>query len=133
MKYRDSVTDDGESRLEHAIRHLGRDDIERAARANAARIDFPVDDRHLAVVRSLIEHYRHDGVRLRAICTGLTVRVLEEAYAFLGGAAYLYELFGVAGARALLARIHRLAGLPLVDDFDATGHLAGPPGPLCAG
>jgi hypothetical protein len=44
--------------------------------------------------------------------TAHLVRVLEEAYEFLGGRTYLYALFGVASADELLALIHALAGLP---------------------
>jgi hypothetical protein len=99
-----------EIRLDAVIRHLGRDDIERGVRRNARAMRFEVNDEHLAVIRSLIEHYRHDGMR-RPQTTHL-VRVLDEAYEFLGGRAYLCDLFRVAGAHELLALIHALAGLP---------------------
>lgn len=120
MKHRDNVAANGDIRIYQAVRYLNRDEIERIVRANAARIDFPVDDRHLAVVRSLIEHYRHDGLRPlnapRAVEERM--RFLEEAYEFLGGAGYLHRLFGVAGVPALLARLHWLAGLAADDDAD---------------
>ena len=141
MNHRNTVAafgDPGEIRIDQAIRHLGRDEIARTVHANAARLDVPVDDRHLAVIRSLIEHYRHDGVRRHMLTTEHRMRVLDEAYAFLGGADYLHALFGVADEHALLARIHRLAGLPAVedaDDFAPRGSTtpSGPPVSLNAG
>lgn len=108
-----SMTLSTEIRLDAVIRHLGRDEIERGVRRNARAMRFEVNDEHLAVIRSLIEHYRHDGMRRPQIAT--LVRVLEEAYEFLGGRTYLYALFGVAGAEELLALIHALAGLPSLD------------------
>jgi len=108
-----SVTRDGESLIYNAVKYLTREGVEETVRRNAAAMNFAVNDEHMNVIHSLIEHYKQDCKLRDCLAAHEHMRFLEEAYKFKGGGRYLYMLFdAVPGKRGVLVPIHELAGLP---------------------
>lgn len=113
MNNSESVIHDGEIPIYDAVRYLTREDVEETVRRNAAAMNFAVNDEHLSVIHSLIEHYRQDCKTRDCLAAHEHMRFLEEAYEYKGGSKYLYMLFdAVPGTRGVLLPIHELAGLP---------------------
>jgi hypothetical protein len=105
-----------------AVRFMTKDEIEATVRRNAAAKNFDLKDEHMSVIRSLIEHYKHEDGRGYAGCDGFApLQFLEEAYEFKGGRRYLHRLFGGRDTRDVLAPIHELVGLP-VPGAEPDGH-----------
>lgn len=121
------TTPDRETPIYDAVKYVTKDQIEQTVRRNAAARRFEVSDEHLNVIRSLIEHYRHDCDTRDCGVVQESMRFLEEAYEFRGGRGYLHKLFdALADARGVVAPIHELAGLPDLASEPAGGHGAAP-------
>lgn len=113
MNNAESLIHDGEVPIYDAVKHLTREKVEETVRRNAAAMNFDVNEEHMNVIHSLIEHYKQDCKTRDCLAAHEHMRFLEEAYEFKGGSKYLYMLFdAVPGARGVLVPIHELAGLP---------------------
>ncbi len=113
MNDTETTQSDGEMLLYDAVKGLSKNDIEQTVRNNAANRDFALNDEHLEVIYSLIEHYKRDCTTRDCLAAHEHMRFLEEAYEFKGGGKYLYMLFdALADTRGVLMPIHQLAGLP---------------------
>lgn len=113
MNNAESLIHDGEVPIYDAVRNLTREQVEETVRRNAAAMNFDVNEEHMNVIHSLIEHYKQDCKTRDCLAAHEHMRFLEEAYEFKGGSKYLYMLFdAVPGARGVLVPIHELAGLP---------------------
>lgn len=103
----------GDTPIYDAVRFMTKDEIEATVRRNAAARNFDLKDEHMSVIRSLIEHYKHEDGRGYAGGGGFApLQFLEEAYEFKGGRRYLHRLFGGHDTYDVLAPIHELVGLP---------------------
>lgn len=108
----ESIIHDGENPIYNAVKYLTKKEVEETVRRNAAAMNFDVDEEHMNVIHSLIEHYKQD-CRRDCLAAHEYMRFLEEDYEFKGGRKYLNMLFdAVPGARGALVPIHELAGLP---------------------
>ena len=113
MNNAESLIHDGEVPIYDAVRNLTREQVEETVRRNAAAMNFDVNEEHMNVIHSLIEHYKQDCKTRDCLAAHEHMRFLEEAYEFKGGSKYLYMLFdAVPGTRGVLVPIHELAGLP---------------------
>lgn len=113
MNDTESIIHDGEIPIYDAVRFLTKEEIEETVRRNSAAMNFDVNEEHMNVIHSLIEHYKQDCRTRDCLAAHEHMRFLEEAYEFLGGSKYLYMLFdAVPGTRGVLVPIHELAGLP---------------------
>ena len=96
-----------------AVKYMTKDELEKTAMKNAAAKNFVLNDEHMDVIRSLIEHYKQDCKTRDCLAAHEHMRFLEEAYEFRGGSKYLYRLFdAMPDTRGVLMPIHELAGLP---------------------
>lgn len=103
----------GENLIYDAVKDLTRDELEQTVRKNAAARNFALNDEHMNVIHSLIEHYKQDCRDRDCFGTHEHMRFLEEAYKSKGGGKYLYMLFdAMPDTRGVLMPIHELAGLP---------------------
>lgn len=103
----------GENLIYDAVKDLTKDELEQTVRKNAAARNFNLNDEHLSVIHSLIEHYKQDCKDRDCFATHEHMRFLEETYKSKGGGKYLYMLFdAMPGTRGVLMPIHELAGLP---------------------
>lgn len=108
-----AVQAEGETPIYETVKYLTKDEIEQTVRRNAKAMQFDLNDEHLSVINSLIEHYKNDCKTRDCLAAHEHMRFLEEAYEFKGGSRYLYMLFdAVPGSRGVLQPIHELAGLP---------------------
>lgn len=113
MNNAESIIHDGEIPIYDAVKYLTKEEVEETVRRNAAAMNFDVNEEHMNVIHSLIEHYKQDCKTRDCLAAHEHMRFLEEAYEFKGGSKYLYMLFdAVPGARGVLVPIHELAGLP---------------------
>lgn len=113
MNNAESIIHDGEIPIYDAVKFLTKQEVEETVRRNAAAMNFDVNDEHMNVIHSLIEHYKQDCKTRDCLAAHEHMRFLEEAYAFKGGSKYLYMLFdAVPDSRGVLVPIHELAGLP---------------------
>ena len=113
MNKTQSIIHDGEIPIYEVVRYLTKDEIEQTVRRNAAAMNFDLNDEHMSVIHSLIEHYKQDCKTRDCLAAHEHMQFLEEAYEFKGGGRYLYMLFdAVPGTRGVLMPIHELAGLP---------------------
>jgi sulfur relay (sulfurtransferase) DsrC/TusE family protein len=113
MNNAESIIHDGEIPIYDAVKYLSKEEVEETVRRNAAAMNFDVNEEHMNVIHSLIEHYKQDCRTRDCLAAHEHMRFLEEAYEFKGGSKYLYMLFdAVPGARGVLVPIHELAGLP---------------------
>ncbi len=104
---------DGEMPIYDAVKDMGADELEATVRRNASERNFKLEDAHLDVIRTLVEHYQRDCKSRDCLAAHEHMRYLEDAYAERGGSRYLYMLFDlVPDVRGVLAPIHDLAGLP---------------------
>lgn len=113
MNNAESIIHDGEIPMYDAVKYLGKDEVEETVRRNAAAMNFDVNEEHMNVIHSLIEHYKQDCKTRDCLAAHEHMRFLEEAYEYKGGSKYLYMLFdAVPDTRGVLVPIHELAGLP---------------------
>ncbi|MBU2640852.1 MAG: hypothetical protein Q8K57_16035 [Thiobacillus sp.] len=113
MNNAESIIHDGEIPMYDAVKYLGKEAVEETVRRNAAAMNFDVNEEHMNVIHSLIEHYKQDCKTRDCLAAHEHMRFLEEAYEYKGGSKYLYMLFdAVPDTRGVLVPIHELAGLP---------------------
>ncbi len=104
---------DTESPLYDAVKDLTKEEIEAAVKTNAAAKNFTVNDEHLNVIHTLINHYKQDCKTGDCMAAHEHMRYLENAFAQKGGSKYLYMLFdALPDSQGVLSPIHELAGLP---------------------
>ncbi|MBU1265416.1 MAG: hypothetical protein KJ946_12550 [Gammaproteobacteria bacterium] len=113
MNDTETTKNDGEMPIYDAVKNLSMEDLEQTVRKNAGDRDFPLNDEHLEVIYSLVEHYKRDCATRDCLAAHEHMRFLEEAFEPKGGGKYLYMLFdALADTRGVLMPIHELAGLP---------------------
>lgn len=113
MNDTETTKNDGEMPIYDAVKNLSMEDLEQTVRKNAGERDFPLNDEHLEVIYSLVEHYKRDCATRDCLAAHEHMRFLEEAFEPKGGGKYLYMLFdALADTRGVLMPIHELAGLP---------------------
>lgn len=113
MNDTETTQSEGEMPIYDAVKSLSKADIEQTVRKNAADRHFDLNDEHLDVIQSLVEHYKRDCTTRDCLAAHEHMRFLEDAYAFKGGSKYLYLLFdALTDTRGVLMPIHELAGLP---------------------
>ncbi len=113
MNDTDITTHQGETLIYDAVKDLTKDEIEQTVRKNAAAKNFDLNDEHMNVIHSLIEHYRQDCKTGDCLFAHEHTRYLDDAYKSKGGGKYLYMLFdAMPEIRGVLRPIHELAGLP---------------------
>ena len=113
MNNAQSIIHDGEIPIYDAVKFLTKEEVEQTVRRNSEAMNFEVNEEHMNVINSLIEHYKQDCQTRDCLAAHEHMRFLEEAYEFKGGSKYLYMLFdAVPGTRGVLVPIHELAGLP---------------------
>ena len=113
MNESEAIKREGEYPLYDAVKDLTKDEIESIVRQNAAQKNFVVNDEHLKVINTLIDHYKKDCKSEDCLAAHEHMRYLENEFADLGGSKYLYMLFdAVPDTQGVLSPIHELAGLP---------------------
>ena len=113
MNNSESILNDGEIPIYDAVKDLTTDEVEQTVRKNAAQKNFAVNDEHLKVIHTLIDHYKRDCKTADCLAAHEHMRYLENAFAARGGSKYLYMLFdAVPDTQGVLSPIHELAGLP---------------------
>lgn len=113
MNDTETTKNDGEMPIYDAVKNLSKEDLEQTVRKNAGDRDFSLNDEHLEVIYSLVEHYKRDCATRDCLAAHEHMRFLEEAFEPKGGGKYLYMLFdALADTRGVLMPIHELAGLP---------------------
>lgn len=113
MNNSESILNDGEIPIYDAVKDLTTDEVEQTVRKNAAQKNFAVNDEHLKVIHTLIDHYKRDCKTEDCLAAHEHMRYLENAFAARGGSKYLYMLFdAVPDTQGVLSPIHELAGLP---------------------
>lgn len=110
-----SNMDAGELPIYDSVKDLTKEEVEQTVKRNAAEMKFAVNDEHLKVINTLIEHYKQNCKSEDCLAAHEHMRYLENAFAEKGGSKYLYMLFdAVPDAQGVLTPIHQLAGLPLL-------------------
>lgn len=110
-----SNVDAGEMPIYDAVKDLTKEEVEQTVRLNAAAKNFDVNDEHMKVIHTLIEHYKRDCKSDDCLAAHEHMRYLENAFADKGGSKYLYMLFdALPDAQGVLTPIHQLAGLPML-------------------
>ena len=113
MNESEAVKDDGEIPIYDAVKDLTKEDIETTVRRNAAQKNFVLNDEHLKVIHTLIDHYKNDCKSRDCLAAHEHMRYLENEFSSNGGSKYLYMLFdAVPDTQGVLSPIHELAGLP---------------------
>ena len=113
MNNAENTMHEGENLIYDAVKDMTKDELEQIVRKNAAAKNFVLNDEHMSVIHSLIEHYKQDCKTRDCLAAHEHMRFLEEAYEFRGGSKYLYRLFdAMPDTRGVLMPIHELAGLP---------------------
>ena len=113
MNNAESTALEGEKLIYDAVKDMSKDTLEQTVRQNAAAKNFELNDEHLSVIHSLIEHYKQDCKTRDCLAAHEHMRFLEQAYESKGGSKYLYMLFdALPDTRGVLMPIHELAGLP---------------------
>ncbi len=110
-----SQTLDGERPLFSAVNELSYADIAYRVQENAGALGLAVNDEHLAVINTLVDHYRQDCQQQDCRAASPHMRYLIDEYSDRGGSKYLYQLFDQAESAdelGVLTLIHQLAGLP---------------------
>lgn len=106
---------DGERQLFNAVNELSYADIACRVRENADALGLEVNDEHLAVINTLVDHYRQDCQQDDCRAASPHMRYLIDEFHDRGGSKYLYQLFDQSGSGndlGVLTLIHRLADLP---------------------
>lgn len=107
--------DAGELPIYDAVKDLTKEEVEQTVKRNAAEKKFVVNDEHIKVIHTLIEHYKQDCKSDDCLAAHEHMRYLENAFANKGGSKYLYMLFdAVPDTQGVLTPIHQLAGLPML-------------------
>lgn len=107
--------DAGELPIYDSVKDLTKEEVEQTVKRNAAEMNFAVNDEHLTVINTLIDHYKQDCKSDDCLAAHEHMRYLENAFADKGGSKYLYMLFDrVPEAQGVLTPIHQLAGLPML-------------------
>lgn len=113
MNESEAVKRDGEFSLYDAVKDLTENDVENIVRQNAAEKNFDLNNEHLKVINTLIEHYKKECKADDCLAAHEHMRYLENKFADRGGSKYLYMLFdAVPDTQGVLTPIHELAGLP---------------------
>lgn len=113
MNDTDNTTYPGETLIYDAVKDISKEELEQTVRKNAIAKNFALNDEHLDVIHSLIEHYKQDCKTRDCLTAHEHIRYLENVYQSQGGSKYLYMLFdGMPEMRGVLRPIHELAGLP---------------------
>ncbi len=110
-----SQTLDGERPLFNAVNQLSDADLAYRARQNAGELGLTLNDEHLAVINTLVDHYRQHCQQEDCRAASPHMRYLIDEYSDRGGSKYLYRLFDQSDSAdelGVLTLIHRLAGLP---------------------
>ncbi len=104
---------DGEILIYNAVKDLSKSELDQRVKSNASARNFSLNDEHISVIHTLVEHYKRDCKWRTCLAAHEHMRFLEEAYESKGGGQYLYMLFdALPDARGVLTSIHELAGLP---------------------
>jgi sulfur relay (sulfurtransferase) DsrC/TusE family protein len=104
---------DGEIPMYDAVKDLSKEDLERTVRENASARNFALNNEHMEVIHTLVDHYREDCKTRDCLAAHEHIRFLEDAYESRGGSKYLYMLFDIQpDMHGVLVPIHDLAGLP---------------------
>lgn len=107
--------DAGELPIYDAVKDLTKEEVEQTVKRNAAEKNFVVNDEHINVIHTLIEHYKQDCKSDDCLAAHEHMRYLENAFSSKGGSKYLYMLFdAVPDTQGVLTPIHQLAGLPML-------------------
>ena len=107
--------DAGELPIYDSVKDLTKEEVEQTVKRNAAEKNFAVNDEHINVIQTLIEHYKQDCKSDDCLAAHEHMRYLENAFASKGGSKYLYMLFdAVPDTQGVLTPIHQLAGLPML-------------------
>lgn len=107
------VKNEGEIPIYDAVKDMTKEEVEQTVRKNAAQKNFAVNDEHIKVIHTLIDHYKEDCKSQDCMAAHEHMRYLENVYAAKGGSKYLYMLFdAVPDSQGVLSPIHELAGLP---------------------
>lgn len=107
------VKNEGEIPIYDAVKDMTKEEVEQTVRKNAAQKNFAVNDEHIKVIHTLINHYKEDCKSQDCMAAHEHMRYLENVYAEKGGSKYLYMLFdAVPDSQGVLSPIHELAGLP---------------------
>ena len=113
MNNAENTMNEGENLIYDAVKDMTPGELEQTVRKNAAAQKFDLNDEHMSVIHSLIEHYKQDCKTRDCLAAHEHMRFLEEAYESKGGSKYLYKLFdAMPVTRGVLMPIHVLAGLP---------------------
>jgi sulfur relay (sulfurtransferase) DsrC/TusE family protein len=113
MNNAENTKHQGEILIYDEVKDMTKDGLEQIVRKNAAAKNFDLNDEHMGVIHSLIEHYKKDCKTRDCLAAHEHMRFLEEAYESKGGSKYLYMLFdAMPDTRGVLMPIHELAGLP---------------------
>lgn len=113
MNNAESNLHEGENLIYDVVKDMTKDEIEQTVRKTAAAKNFDLNDEHISVIHSLIDHYKQDCMTRDCLAAHEHMRFLEEAYESQGGSKYLYMLFdAMPDTRGVLMPIHELAGLP---------------------
>ena len=109
-----SMMHDEEILIFDAVKNLSKDELEQRVRKNAAARNVVLNDEHMDVIYTLIEHYQQNCKLDVCLAAHEHVRFLEDAYESKGGARYLHMLFDTPDLeqRSVLTQIHGLAELP---------------------
>ncbi len=107
------VKNEAEIPIYDAVKDMSKEEVEQTVRKNAAQKNFAVNDEHIKVIHTLIDHYKEDCKSQDCMAAHEHMRYLENVYAAKGGSKYLYMLFdAVPDSQGVLSPIHELAGLP---------------------
>lgn len=115
MNDAENIMQEGEYMIYDVVKDLTKDALEQTVRKNAAAKHFVLNDEHMGVINTLIEHYKQDCETHDCLAAHEQMRFLENAYEAKGGSKYLYKLFdAMPDTNGVLMPIHQLAGLPAV-------------------
>ena len=113
MNIAENTLHEGENLIYDVVKDMTKNEIEQTVRKTAAAKNFDLNDEHISVIHSLIDHYKQDCKTRDCLAAHEHMRFLEEAYESKGGSKYLYMLFdAMPDTRGVLMPIHELAGLP---------------------
>ena len=113
MNNAENTAPENEELIYDAVKDLTKDELEQTVRKNAAVKHFILNDEHMNVINTFIEHYKQDCETHDCLAAHEQMRFLEDAYESKGGGKYLYKLFdALPDTNGVLMPIHELAGLP---------------------
>ena len=110
---------DGEVSIYDAVKDLSESEIKARVERVAKNTDFTIDNEHMEVIITLIDHYKDICETEDCHAASPHMRYLNDIYQDQGGSKYLYHLFdqgssiGSGGSEVgIITRIHELAELP---------------------